>query len=187
MPWHAQSLFTAGPRRIFSFGDRALWLARLHTARLARVITAAHAEVARALLRRLGPDGRLDPSQATLAADTGLDERTIRRALRRLADASLLTWQRRLVRVGWRAAQTSNAYELVPAGPALPAPLLRHRGNGSAGSLSGAANPPHSVAQQIAAAMAWAAGEGGQKGRTMDDTPPLVPLYGRGDLSGDKG
>ena len=35
----------------------------------------------------------------------------------------LLRWQRRLVRTGWRAEQTSNAYELVPAlgtAPVLP-------------------------------------------------------------------
>jgi hypothetical protein len=122
---------------------------------LARKVTAAHAEVARALLKRLGPDGRLDPSQATLAADTGLDPRTIGRALRRLADASLLTWQRRLVRVGWRCSQTSNAYELVPAGPALPAPALRTKKPGSMAVLP-VAGGALSVEQQIAAAKAWA-------------------------------
>lgn len=167
MPFHAHSTFAAGPRRPFTFGDRALWLARLHTARLARVITAAHAEVARALLRRLGPDGRLDPSQATLAADTGLDERTIRRALRRLADASLLTWQRRLVRVGWRAAQTSNAYELIPAGPALPPPPLKHKGTGSTGSLSVAGmDAIESRDRQLAILAGWAA-EGRQMGAVI--------------------
>lgn len=142
MPFHAQSTFAAGPRRPFTIGDRALWLARLDIAVRTRRITPGHEKIARALLKRLGLDGRLDPSQATLAADTGLDERTVRRALRRLADALLLTWQRRLVRVGWRTAQTSNAYALVPAGPALPPPPLRLKQPGSTGRLSVAAPVP---------------------------------------------
>jgi hypothetical protein len=36
----------------------------------------------------------------------------------------LLRWQTRLVRAGWRAEQTSNAYELVPS-IAAPAVLPR--------------------------------------------------------------
>jgi hypothetical protein len=170
LPWHAQSLFTAGPRRIFTLGDRALWLARLHTARLSRAITAAHAEVARALLRRLGEDGRLDPGYATLAADTGLDERTIGRAIRRLAEASLLTWQRRLVRVGWRAAQSSNAYELVPAGQPLPPPPLKHRESGSKGSLSVAGESlADQYERQRAAVREWVA-DGVTNGATCRGT-----------------
>src|SRR5215218_6381200 len=109
MPFHAHSLFTAGPRRPLTIGERALWLARLDTARRARHITPAHELVARALLKRLGPDGRLDPAQDTLAHDTGLSERTVRRALRALADAGLLTWQRRLVRDGWRCEVSAAA------------------------------------------------------------------------------
>ena len=156
MSFHACSTFSAGPRRPFSIGDRALWLARLHAARLARLITASHAEVARALLKRLGTDGRLDPAQSTLAADTGLDERTVGRAVRRLADAGLLTWQRRLVRVGWRAAQTSNSYALVPEGQPLPAPPLRYRRTGSTGRLP-VAGGALTVEQQLAAVRDWIA------------------------------
>jgi hypothetical protein len=153
MPFHAHSLFTAGPRSPLTIGDRALWLARLHTARLTHSVTAGCAEVARALLRRLGPDGRLDPSHATLAADTGNSVRTVSRALRQLADVGLLTWQRRLVRQGWRAAQTSNAYALVPAGAAIPPLRIKERGSSAKMSVAGAAR---SVEQQIAAALAWA-------------------------------
>src|SRR3954468_4729752 len=126
MQFHAQSQFTAGPRRPLTIGERALWLARLDAARRARRITPAHDLVARALLKRLGPDGRLDPAQDTLAHDTGLSDRTVRRALRALADAGLLTWQRRLVRDGWRCRQTSNAYCLVPR-PGCPPQFRRHR------------------------------------------------------------
>lgn len=154
MPFHAHSLFTAGPRRALTIGDRALWLARLHTARLARAITASHAEVARALLRRLGTDGRLDPAHATLAADTGLCPRTVSRAIHRLAAVGLLTWQRRLVRQGWRAAQISNAYALVPEGTAIPPLRTRTRGSTARLSVAGAAL---SVEQQLAYVAAWAA------------------------------
>jgi Helix-turn-helix domain len=125
MPFHAHSLFTAGPRRPLTIGERALWLARLDTARRARRITPGHELVARALLKRLGLDGRLDPAQDTLAHDAGLSDRTVRRALRALADAGLLTWQRRLVRDGWRCRQASNAYALLPEGPVLPLPPPR--------------------------------------------------------------
>ena len=91
MQFHAHSLFGDGPRRPLTIGERALWLARLDAARRARRITPSHELVARALLKRLGPDGRLDPAQDTLAHDTGLSERTVRRAIRALADAGLLT------------------------------------------------------------------------------------------------
>src|SRR4051794_11328376 len=139
MQFHAHSVFGAGPRRPLTIGERALWLARRDAARRARRITPGHELVARALLKRLGPDGRLDPAQDTLAHDTGLSERTVRRALRALADVGLLTWQRRLARDGWRCRQTSNAYCLVPEGPALPPRI--HRFRGSTAKVSAAAAP----------------------------------------------
>jgi len=145
MQFHAHSQFTAGPRRPLTIGERALWLARLDAARRAHRITPGHELVARALLKRLGPDGRLDPSQDTLAHDTGLSDRTLRPALRTLADAGLLTWQRRLVRDGWRCRQTSNAYCLVPEGPALPLPPPRRtyvRGSTARLSAGAPAAPP---------------------------------------------
>jgi DNA-binding transcriptional MocR family regulator len=143
MQFHAHSLFGAGPRRPLTTGERALWLARLDIARRTHRITLGHEQVARALLKRLGVDGRLDPSQESLARDAGLSERTVRRALRALADAGLLTWQRRLVRDGWRCRQTSNAYCLVPEGPALPQPPPRKTYmRGSTATLSAAAPPP---------------------------------------------
>jgi hypothetical protein len=40
---------------------------------------------------------------------------TVQRALDRLRELGLLSWQRRLVREGWQAHQTSNAYTLTPA------------------------------------------------------------------------
>lgn len=81
------------------------------------------------MLKRLGTDGRCDPSQATLATDAGCDERTVRRALKALKAAGLLAWEQRVVRCPWpaggpgaiRAEQTSNAYELlIPWTPVAP-------------------------------------------------------------------
>jgi hypothetical protein len=180
MPWHACSSFAPAPLRPFTFGDRALWLARLDIARRTRRITLAFAEVGRALLRRLGPDGRLDPAYATLAADTGFNERTIGRAIRGLADACLLTWQRRLVRAGWRTAQTSNAYCLVPEGQPLPAPPLKHRGSGSKAILSFAGETAEqSRDRQLAALREWEASLPSTRQTVCPGTADLAMLAGQ--------
>lgn len=123
-PWHAGSLFSAGPRCPLSPGQRALWLARLVALRRARRLSPAEELVGRECLRLLGADGRLDPSHETLAGRAGVGERTVRRALRKLAEARLLTWERRLVRRpgAWRAEQTSNAYALLLDGWRAPLP-----------------------------------------------------------------
>jgi hypothetical protein len=65
-------------------------------------------------LRLLGSDGRLDPSHASLAALAVVSVDTVKRALIRLRELGLLSWQRRLVRDGWQSHQTSNAYVLIP-------------------------------------------------------------------------
>lgn len=111
--WHRNSEFGPGPRVPLDRERRAQWRARLDIFRRAGRLTADHVEVGRALLRRLGEDGRCDPSHATLAADAGESERTVRRALHAMASCGLLSWVRRLVRDRWRAAQTSNAYRLL--------------------------------------------------------------------------
>jgi DNA-binding GntR family transcriptional regulator len=84
-------------------------------------ITAAHEKIGLALLRRLGTDGRLDPSHATLAEDTGRAPSTVKRALARLKACGLVSWALRIVRAGNRVVQTSNGY-LVTLGsaPAFP-------------------------------------------------------------------
>ncbi len=67
------------------------------------------------MVRWLGiGDGRCNPAHATLAADTGCCDRTVRRATAAMRALGLLRWQTRLVRAGWRAEQTSNTYELLP-------------------------------------------------------------------------
>jgi len=87
-------------------------------------ITPKGEKVGLALLKRHGVDGRCDPSHATLAADAGCEERTVRRANDQLYDLKLLTWQQRIVRNGWRVEQTSNAYELLPS-EAVHSPSVR--------------------------------------------------------------
>jgi hypothetical protein len=120
-PWHRGSLFGEGPRRPLSADQRRAWLARAHLERRAGRLTALYVEVGRALLKRLGENGQCDPSHATVAADAGCGERTVRRALVALRALGLLTWEQRLVRRPWpeggpgasRAEQTSNAYALL--------------------------------------------------------------------------
>lgn len=131
-PWHRGSLFGDGPRRSLGADERRAWLARAEGERRAGRLTALHVDVGRALLKRLGEDGRCDPAHATLATDAGCGERTVRRALAGLREAGMLAWEQRVVRRLWpagelgatRAEQTSNAYALLlPMGPiAVPLP-----------------------------------------------------------------
>jgi hypothetical protein len=73
-------------------------------------------------LKRLGADGQCDPTHDTLAGDAGCKSGTVRRALDTLKGLGLVLWVTRLVRAGWRAAQTSNAYLLTIGDPAsMPA------------------------------------------------------------------
>ena len=116
-PWRAGSLFGCGPRVPLNRDQRGIITQRLRGFRLRREITALHEQVGLELLRLLGPDGRLDPSQAVLAARAGCCERTVSTALRRFRSLGLLEWVRRLVRLGQQVRQTSNAYTFRLSGP----------------------------------------------------------------------
>jgi hypothetical protein len=119
-PWHRGSLFGDGPRVPLDRERRARFrfLLRAH-ARAAR-ITAKAEWVGLALLKRLSDTGQCDPSYDTLAADAGCSVSTARRATAAMRALGLVRWTMRLVRAGWRAEQTSNAYELMPAAAATP-------------------------------------------------------------------
>lgn len=112
-PWRKDSLFGDGPRRPLDREQRARFRFLLNAHRRVHRIPPLTELVGNALVRRLGVDGQLDPAHATIAGDVGCCCRTVRRALDRLRTLGLLMWQRRLVRVGWRTAQTSNAYLLA--------------------------------------------------------------------------
>lgn len=114
MSLHAKSL----PIRPLSRDARRVWLARIELHRRAGALTALHALVAAALLRRQGQDGRLDPSHDTLAHDAACCPRTVRTALRKLRGLGLLEWVHRLVRRGRVMRQTSNSYILGIGSPA---------------------------------------------------------------------
>jgi hypothetical protein len=112
-PWHLGSVFGDGPRRPLDREQRARFRFLLNAHRRARRLT-PHAElVGNALVRRLGVDGRLDPSHETIAEDIGCCTRTVRRALDALRGLGLLIWQRRLARAGLAVSQISNAYCLT--------------------------------------------------------------------------
>ena len=122
-PWHRESVFGDGHRVPLDRERRARFRYLLNAHHRGGSLTRAARDVGEAMVRRLGTDGRCDPAHATLAADAGCCDRTVRRATSVMRDLGLLRWQTRLVRVGWRAEQTSNAYELVPtlaAPPVLP-------------------------------------------------------------------
>ncbi len=77
-------------------------------------------DVLRYLLRRVNAHtGQLDPSQATIAEQTGHSIGGVHAALKRLAAAGFIQWIRRYVETGQRGrrgpqlAQTSNAYRIT--------------------------------------------------------------------------
>ena len=124
-PWHRGSEFGDGLRFPLDRERRAVWKARLDLARRAGRLTALHEKIGLALLRRQGTDGRCDPSHDTIAADVGCCPRTVRTALAALSELGMVKWVNRLVRVGHRTEQTSNAYTLIVA--VLAAFVLRPR------------------------------------------------------------
>jgi DNA-binding transcriptional MocR family regulator len=107
-------VFGEGPRRPLDREQRARFKFLLNLHYRARRVTPKGEKVALALLKRLGADGQCDPTHQTLATDVACDEKTVRRALDRLKSLGLVQWVNRIIRDGWRAAQTSNGYLLVP-------------------------------------------------------------------------
>lgn len=128
-PWRRDSVFSAGPCRPLTIGEQAVFRARLHAAFGRRLLTRAWRDVGFTLLRLLGTDGRLDPSYATLARETGCDAKTVGAALRGLEALGMLRRQRRMVREATRSRQITNAYELIPDGQPLPPAKPRRDGN----------------------------------------------------------
>src|SRR3954453_557641 len=125
-PWRRGSVFGDGRRVPLDRERRARFRFLLSAHRRAHRLTPTAGLVGTALLKRLGADGQCDPSHATLAGDVGCSARTVGRATAAMRDLGLLRWDQRLIRSGWRAEQTSNAYELVPAAvPAMVLPLPR--------------------------------------------------------------
>jgi hypothetical protein len=136
-PWHRGSEFGDGLRFPLDREQRCVWRVRLDLARRAGRITALHAEIGRAVLRRLSQDGRCDPSHDTIAADVGCGVRTVQRALVAFFELGMLRWINRLIRVGSRTEQTSNAYTLIVAAVAacIPRPRLKNPCSRSDGQL----------------------------------------------------
>ena len=104
-PWHRGSVFGDGHRRPLDREQRARFRFLLNMHHRFGRLTRAARDVGEALVRRLGADGRCDPTHATLASDAACDARTVRRATAALRDLGMLRWQTRLVRAGWRAEQ----------------------------------------------------------------------------------
>ena len=135
-PWRRDSVFGDGRRVPLDRERRARFRFLLSAHRRARRLTPTAELVGTALLKRLGADGQCDPSHATLAADVGCSARTVGRATAAMRDLGLLRWDQRLIRADWRAEQTSNAYELVPAPvPAMVLPVPRCGGQNGRATL----------------------------------------------------
>ena len=116
-PWHRNSVFGPGPRLPLCRERRAVWKARVELARRAGRVTDGEAYVGQALLKRLGQDGRCDPSHQTLADDSGESVSTVQRALKAFYACGLVSWVRRLWRNSIRVSQDTNAYLLTLGEP----------------------------------------------------------------------
>jgi hypothetical protein len=110
-------VFGDGPRHPLCRERRAVWKARIDINRRAGRITSDFGHVGEALLKRLGKDGRCDPSLQTLAKDSGEDVSTVQRALKAFYACGMVTWVRRLRRNGTRVSQDTNAYVLKLGDP----------------------------------------------------------------------
>src|SRR3954453_20816677 len=112
-PWHRGSIFGDGHRVPMDREHRAVWKARVEIHRKAGRITDGGSYVALALIKRLGTDGRCDPSHQTLSDDSGESIDTVKRALKALYVLGMVDWARRLIRAGVKVWQTSNSYLLA--------------------------------------------------------------------------
>ena len=126
--FHKNSIFGPGRRVPLDREQRAVFKAKLKLQRRPGRLTIAAAVVGHVLADMLGPDGRLDPTLATLATLARVSLATAKRAVGQLRALGFLAWERRLIRgsaTGWRVAQTSNAYILrVPSCEAHFAPRV---------------------------------------------------------------
>jgi len=129
-PWHRGSVFGPGRRQPLDRNGKARWRYLAHCHIRASRIGPKGAWALELLPDYLARDGRCDPSHARLAADAGISVSAVADALADAKALGLLDWERRLVRNGWRAEQTSNAYVLLlpgegeggPPPPRLPVP-----------------------------------------------------------------
>jgi hypothetical protein len=119
-PWHRGSIFGDGHRVPMDRERRAQWKARVEIWRRGGALTDGMSYVALALIKRLGADGRCDPSHQTLADDSGESIDTVKRALKALHGLGLLDWLRRVIREGTRVRQMSNSYLLTLGQPVNP-------------------------------------------------------------------
>jgi hypothetical protein len=158
-PWQGGSLFGDGPRAPLDRNGRARFRFLIHAHRRARRLTRAGLDVGEALVKRLGENGRCDPSYATLAKDADCGPRTVGRSLADMRALGLLRWTRRLVRSGPYVEQTSNAYELTPASAPVALPPGGTRiGDGQKGRQSNFVDityyPPSNEVREAQAALA---------------------------------
>ena len=110
-------MFGDGPCHPLCRERRAVWKARIEIQRRAGQVTDGESYVGQALLKRLGQDGRCDPSHQTLADDSGESVSTVKRALKAFWACGLVNWVRRLWRNGTRVSQDTNAYVLTLGEP----------------------------------------------------------------------
>ena len=124
-----------------------LYKAKLRYNRRPNRLTFACVAVGDYLVRACGTDGRLDPSNDTIAAACGIAPSTAAAARKRLHLCGFLDWDRRVLRVpdrgnllGYCVVQFSNAYVLALTQQSCHQPPLRRSdGDQGAGDQPGSA------------------------------------------------
>ena len=118
-PHRRKSVFGPGRRVPVDREFRAVFKAKLRFNRRPNRLTFACVTVGDYLVRACGTDGRLDPSNDTIAAACGIAPSTAAHARKRLRSCGFLDWDQRVLRVpdrgnllGYCVVQISNAYVL---------------------------------------------------------------------------
>jgi DNA-binding transcriptional MocR family regulator len=154
--WHRNSEFGPGPRRALSLREHLAIRLRIRELAYTRHLPAKQEWVGIALLKYVGADGQCDPCHQTLAEHVGCTVRTVQRALARLRELGVVRWVRRLIRDGWRTAQTSNAYEFCDGQSVRESPPILNLPKRKEGAMRTAQKteawpplPERSVEQQL--------------------------------------
>jgi hypothetical protein len=137
-PWHTGS--TNEPPTVFTFDEieQATYEAAAKAYFRGCVISRGARDLALELLRLGRRDSEICVSQQALASNLTASERSVRRWLKELEEATLVKWKNRKKQQGWREVQDTNSYELlIPIGR-LPAP--RRTGGQTGRALSNPIN-----------------------------------------------
>jgi hypothetical protein len=108
--YRRNATFDEGPRRPLTRREKGEIKDKIEIEGLQGRLTALHVRILRWIVDRVGYDGRCDPSEETIAQNTGSSVATVKRAKERAKELGLMAWTMRIIRVGARVLQRTCAY-----------------------------------------------------------------------------